>query len=532
MPEPIPYEADRQPYGQGFFSLRDFFYVLFRHKKKIIFFFLAVTIAVALATFLATRIYRTDAKLMVRIGRENATLDPTAATGQVMPVIKSQESEVNSEIEILKSRELAEKVVDTFGPKAILEGFQGQSGEKASSPIKEKLQEFSKSFKEAKKALGNFLIRLGIYNPLSDRDEAIIEFRKNFAVEVTKGNNILFLSYEGPEARLSQNILKKMIDFHLEKHITVYRTSGSYEFFDKQLDQLRNEVSKTTEELKKLKSKTGVSSLEDQRRILMNRTGGLQQEHEATQAALAISRARIQELNGKLAGLSPTLVTQETTGTGNFAADQMRSRLYELQLKEQEILSKYTEKSVVVKELRRQIAEAQALLGKEEPTRTQVTTGINMAYQDLNLELIKETANRSSLEAKAGVIKSQLRDARSEMAELNQTEVLMAGLQRELNLLEAKYRKYSENLEQARIDQALESYKISNISVVQGPTTSPEVIRPRRVMNIAVGFFLGIFGGIGLAFFSESLDHSLKKPRDVEEKLNLPTLASIPVIKK
>jgi uncharacterized protein involved in exopolysaccharide biosynthesis len=532
MPEPLQYETGYQPYGRVVFSLRDFFYVLFRHKKKIISFFLTVTIAVTLGTFWATQIYRTDAKLMVRIGRETATLDPTAATGQVMPVIASRESEVNSEIEILKSRELAEKVVDTFGPKVILEGSQGQSGEKPSSLIKEKLRELSKPLKQAKKELGHFLVSLGVSDPLSDRDEAIIEFKKKFAVEVQKSNNILFLSYEGPEPRLSQNILKQSINFYLEKHITVYRTSGSYEFFDKQSDQLRNEVYKTAEELKKLKSKTGVASLEEQRKILMNRIGGLQQENEATQAALAISRARIQELNGKLAGLSPTLVTQETTGTGNLAADQMRSRLYELQLKEQEILSKYTENSTLVKELRRQIAEAQALLKKEEPTRTQITTGINMAYQDLNLELIKESANRSSLEAKASVIKSQLGDARSEIAELNHTEVMMVGLQRELSLLDAKYRKYSENMEQARIDQALLSDKISNISVVQDPITSPEAISPRKVMNIAVGIFLGIFGGIGLAFVSEYLDHSLKKPGDVEEKLNLATLASIPLFKK
>ncbi len=532
MLEPIRSETDDQRYGRRVFSLRDVFYVLFRHKKKIIFFFLAVTITVTLGTFLATPIYRTDAKLMVLIGRESATLDPTVATGQVMAVSPSRESEINSEIEILKSRELAEKVVDTFGPMAILEGSQGQSGGEPSSFIKEKLREFSKSFKKAKKELGHFLVGLGIFNPLSDRDQAIIEFKKDFAVEVQKGNNILFLSYEGPEAGLSQNILRKSIDFYLEKHIVVHRTSGSYEFFDKQSDQLRNEVSKTTEELKKLKSKTGVSSLEEQRRILMNRIGGLQQESEATQAALAISRAKIQALNGKLAGLSPTLVTLETTGTGNLAADQMRSRLYELQLKEQEMLSKYTENSIPVKELQRQIAEAQALLKKEEPTRTQVTTGINTAYQDLNLELIKEGANRSSLEAKASVIKSQLGDARSEMGELNHTEVMMVGLQRELSLLEAKYKKYSENLEQARIDQALERYKISNISVVQDPITSPEAISPRKVMNIALGIFLGIFGGLGLAIFSENLDHTLKRPRDVEEKLNLSTLASIPAFKK
>jgi uncharacterized protein involved in exopolysaccharide biosynthesis len=333
-------------------------------------------------------------------------------------------------------------------------------------------------------------------------------------------------------AVFSTNILTKLINFFREKHIIAHRTSGSYEFFDKQSGQLRNEVSKTEEELKKLKSKTGVASLEEQRRILMNRVGSLQQENEATQAALAISRAKVQELKGKLAGMSPTLVTQETRGTSNQAADLMRARLYELQLKEQELLSKYTPTSMPVKEVRRQIEAAEALLAKEDPTRTQVITGINTAYQDINLELIKEGASLSSLEAKASVIKSQLGGARSEIAELNHTEVMMVGLQRELSLLDSKYRKYSENLEQARIDQALLTNKISNISVVQDPTTSPEAVRPRKALNIALGFFLGIFGGIGLAFFSEYFDHSLKTPRDVEEKLNLPTLASIPVFKK
>ena len=55
----------------------------------------------------------------------------------------------------------------------------------------------------------------------------------------------------------------------------------------------------------------------------------------------------------------------------------MRSRLYELQLKEQDLLSKYTETSMPVREVRRQIAEAQEVLSKEEPTRTQITTAIN-----------------------------------------------------------------------------------------------------------------------------------------------------------
>jgi uncharacterized protein involved in exopolysaccharide biosynthesis len=516
------------------YSFRDFFYLLFRHKWKIIFFFLAVTITVTLGTFLAEEIYRSEAKLMVLIGRETVSLDPTATTGQVISggLGQSREIEINSEMEILKSRELAEKVVDAVGPKAILEGGEARTDKGTLTPIHEKLREILGLVKGVRKNLESYFTNLRLVKPVTDRDQAIINFTQNFTAETQKANNILFLSYEGPGVGLSQDILAKLINFYLEKHIVAHRTSGSYQFFNKQSDQFRNQVNRVEEELKELKSKTGVSSLDEQRRILMNRAGSLQQESEATQAAVAISRAKVKELKGKLAGLSPILVTQETKGTANNAADLMRSRLYELQLKEQELLSKYTPNSIPVKEIRRQIGEAQALLAKEEPTRTQVTTGINTAYQELNLDLIKETANLSSLEAKIRVLDSQQEAARLELAQLNNTEVRMVGLQRELSLLEGKYRKYAENLEQTRIDQALLNNRISNISVVQAPMSFPQPVRPRKALNIALGIFLGVFGGIALAFFSEYLDHSLKTPKDVEEKLNLPSLASIPVLKK
>jgi len=515
-------------------SLRDFYYILFRHKWKIILFFLAVVVTVTVGTFMATEIYKAEAKLLVRIGRESVSLDPTATTGQVISIGQSRESEINSELEILKSRELAEKVVDTIGPKVFLEPLDERALGEGSSlrAAQDRFRAIRKSFRETMGKAQDFLISLDLIHSLDDREKAVIGLMKDLTIETLKNTNILFLSYEDRSPQLAQNVLIKLIDFFNDKHITTHRTAGSYKFFDTQADQLRNQVARAEDELKKLKSKTGVASLDEQRRILLNRMGAMQQDGESNQAALVISKAKVQNLKDELAGISPTLVTQETKGSGNYAADLMRSRLYELQLKEQDLLSKFTEESKPVREIRRQIAEAQALLDKEEPTRTQVTTGINTTHQQLNLDLIKEMANFSSLEAKARVLKTQQEAAREELTVLNNTEVKMVNLQRELSLLDGKYRKYSDNLEQARIDQAMESNKISNISVVQPASASTKPVRPRKGLNLALGFFLGIFGGLGLAFFSEYLDHSLRTPQDVEEKLDLQVLASIPFLKK
>ena len=70
-------------------SLRDIYYVLFRHKKRVIIFFFVVIITVTLGTFMSPEIYQSEAKLMLKLGRESVTLDPTASTSQVVSVSQS-----------------------------------------------------------------------------------------------------------------------------------------------------------------------------------------------------------------------------------------------------------------------------------------------------------------------------------------------------------------------------------------------------------------------------------------------------------
>jgi uncharacterized protein involved in exopolysaccharide biosynthesis len=515
-------------------SLRDFHYILFRHKWKVIVFFVAVMVTVTLGTFLAAEIYRAEAKLLVRIGRESVSLDPTATTGQTISIGQSRESEINSELEILKSRELAQKVVDALGPKAFLERPDEEIIRDPSTigVTRDRIRDLRKSVRGIGKAFGSLLQDLDLKSQVDDREKAVIKLAKDLNIETQKNSNILFLSYEAQSQKFAESVLSRLIDFYLDKHITTHRTAGSFDFFDKQALDLRSQLARTEGELKALKNQTGVASLDDQRKIVLQRIGTLQQESEATQAALAISRAKVAELKEKLSGLSPTLVTQETKASSNYGVELMRSRLYELKLKEQELLSKYTETSIPVTEVRRQIAEAQAQLDKEEGTRTETTTAINTTYQQLNLTLITENATLSSLEAKARVVNHQLDAARREVKEINEGELRIVNLQRELALQDVKYRKYSGNQEQARIDQALETNKISNISVVQRATASAEPVRPRKALNLALGLFLGLLGGLGLAFFSEYLDHSIKTPEDVEGELKLQLLASIPYMKK
>ena len=92
------------------------------------------------------------------------------------------------------------------------------------------------------------------------------------------------------------------------------------------------------------------------------------------------------------------------------------------------------------------------------------------------------------------------------------------------------YRLYLTKFEESRISEAMDTEKISNVSLVEPAQPPPEpVARPRRII-VLIGLFLGLFGGLGFAIFMEYLDDTLEQPEDVEDYLDTLVLTSIPEI--
>src|SRR5439155_22587035 len=92
---------------------------VWRHKIKLAVCFVVVMWLAVVYLALAEREFQSDAKLLVRIGRESVTLDPTATTGQFVALADSRESELHAVEELIASRASAEKIVDEFGPGVI-----------------------------------------------------------------------------------------------------------------------------------------------------------------------------------------------------------------------------------------------------------------------------------------------------------------------------------------------------------------------------------------------------------------------------
>lgn len=77
-----------------------------------------------------------------------------------------------------------------------------------------------------------------------------------------------------------------------------------------------------------------------------------------------------------------------------------------------------------------------------------------------------------------------------------------------------------------RIDLSLP--KVSQVEIIETATPGLKPVRPNKTLNIILGIVIGLVVGVGLAFFIEYLDTSVKTIDDVERLLQAPVLGVIP----
>jgi uncharacterized protein involved in exopolysaccharide biosynthesis len=212
--------------------------------------------------------------------------------------------------------------------------------------------------------------------------------------------------------------------------------------------------------------------------------------------------AEVELRRRQLQGQPNLIVTEQTTGQPQTAKQTLREKLYELEIQEQELAARLKDDAPQLVQIRKQIAEARRIAVNEQ-VELETKRAINQTHQAAELALQEREAQLVALEAKAESLEGKIADGGEALKRLNAAELELTRLERELELARANYRKYSENLEQARIDQELEAAKISSLNVMQPPSLSATPISPQPVPTLALGLAASFLAAVGVALVAE-----------------------------
>lgn len=470
------------------FSVGDIYYVLFKHKWKILTFALAGLVAAgAVYRHWPDTVYRSDAKLFIRYVQESEAPRVETDEAQIKSTDQRGETVINSEIEILTSMDLAKQVALALGPEQVLRAYGGGSDLTAAAGV----------------------------------------IRQGLSAAAARGSRVLAVSFEHPDRDIVQKVLGESIEVYLRKHVEIHMTSGMFDdMLSRETQLLRDRLAQTEEELRKVQDKAGVLSLEETKRAYGEQMAKARQQISDTMAELNEREALLKDYEDSHspAKAVPSADAQEYRN--------ILTRLDSMTRKHQDLLGTFSADSAILTNLRRQIAEQTAAKEKLEAEYPPLAVlgGAPRVPDERPLDIPTERARLRALSIRLQVLQSHFERIRKEAADISALEMSVNDLQRRKDLQESHYRYFSSSLEKSRINEALGGDRVSNISVIQAPTApARDVGKLYKVVSGLAGG--GLLFGLVLAFCLELfLDQTVRRPTEVETRLGLPLFFSIPNI--
>jgi uncharacterized protein involved in exopolysaccharide biosynthesis len=478
-------------------TLRDLLAPVFRRKRAFLLTLIGMTVGTVIATVSLSYQYQASMEILVNEERLDPVLTAESTSQNSAPPPAITDAQINSEVEILQSHDLLQKVV-------LANHLQDIERNKLTSRVSPKQNDSW----YVSKAIDTLAKKLDVH-------------------QVTK-TNLIQVNYKLSDPQLAYAVLQTLSTLYLEKHLAVHRPSGSYDFFTNQAQTYRQALQDSEARLSAFSKQTGVSAPEIQRTELAQQVvNSITALHEAQQVVAADKR-RIEELQNLIKATPDRSLTQQVSASAQTLLQQLHADLLASQIKRSQLAMKYDASYPLVQQAEREIADTQSAI--ESATKQQYvnqTTDRDPTYELLREDIARTQADLAFRAATATAIQRTINSMQSQMVDLEQKAIQQADLSREVKTNEANYLLYVSKREQERTSDALDERRIGNVAIAIPPSL-PIIPTLSPALILLIGFVLAIFVATGAAFVAEYIDPSLRTPTEVVEVLRIPVLASIP----
>ncbi|MBI5076264.1 MAG: polysaccharide biosynthesis tyrosine autokinase [Nitrospirae bacterium] len=478
------------PYGEDEVHLRDYLQIILRRKWIVITFLLTVFTTVTIGTFMMKPQYKST--VTMKIDKENPNI---LTFKDVYAVERPEEDYYQTQFKILKSRNLAKRVIRQMKLDVNPE-FSGQKAEiKVASFLKKSDSPLLKEEGIDSSLVDGFLKRV-----------EVIPQQKSRLV------NVSFTSYN-PElaAKVTDSLAKSFIDLNIESKFEA--TQQAREWLEKQLEAMKAKVEQAEEKLNEYAGKNGIIFLETKfddkdgksggsENLVSKKLGALSTEMITATSERIQKEAIYNEVKSGEAEASPIVLN-------NALVMSMRKDYAALESDYNQNLKTYKAdypKMVKLKELMDQV---------KKRLDTETRRVVSSIKKDYEAAVRRETYLKSAFEKQ-----------KQEALDLNNRSVQYQILKREADTNKELYNGLLQRLKETGISASLAS---SNIQVLDRAEVPKGPFTPKKGRNILLALIIGLFGGIGLAFFAEYLDNTIKTPEDIEKKMYMPSLGLVPL---
>jgi succinoglycan biosynthesis transport protein ExoP len=329
---------------------------------------------------------------------------------------------------------------------------------------------------------------------------------KNLKVTRPPNTYLLLISYRSPNRQLAGDVANEIALSYLAHTYRIrYKATASLsDFMERQLEELKAQMEKSSEALSNFERELNVINPEEKTNILSARLLQLNEEYTKAQADRVKKEAAYNSVK-----------------TGELAAAQVSTQGEALK-KLTENLNEANEKFAEVKthfginhpEYKKAQTRVDELASQIDQTKTSIAQRIEIEY--------RESVNREAM------LEGSVKDTKAEWDRLNARSFEYQSLKREAESDKKLYEELVRKIKEAGINA---SFQNSSIRVADTARPGLKPVFPKTWLNVLLAFLFATFFGIGAAILSDVLDNTIRDPDQVARLLNADVIGSLPAVK-
>ena len=339
----------------------------------------------------------------------------------------------------------------------------------------------------------------------ADREDAPITLKH---LEVTRPPNtyLLRVAYRSTNSRLAADVANGIANSYLEHsyNIKFQSTSGVSRFMEKQMEDLKAKMERSSTALAQFEKELNVIDPEQKTSILSGRLIQLNTEYTNAQAERVRKEAAYNSM--KSGSMDAAIISTQGDALKRLQdqSNEARQRFNEAQGHYGAGHPEYKKSAAQVEELTRQIEE----------TRRSIQQRIQIEY--------KQAVERESM------IKDALGLTKSEFDRLNARSFDYQALKQEADADKKLYDELFRKIKEAGINAGFQN---SSVRLADSARPAIKPVFPNLKIFLAIAFAASTFLSLAAAIVSDSLDKTIRDPEQVSRLLKTEVIGTLPAMK-
>lgn len=492
--------------------LRDYLRIVAKRRYTVFTFFTVVFVIVLIATFSATPIYMAATKVLIKKSEQGNLANMNFYYVPYDPDF------YETQYQLIKSVSVAEKVVKILSLDKTYETYF-EDDEQGINIVSGTIRWFKEFFSMILKVAGITKTQPD-NDDKKDTETDDIALRSNrlakmisgsITVNPVKNSKIVNISYMSTNPEIAALIVNSITKAYMEDILEMKMSSSRYAigWLTKKADEERAKLDKSEKALQKYMRAKDIVTLENRLAMVPEKLSEV-----ATKLARAeTKRKELESLYNMVRGISQDIEKAETIPA--VASDPTIQSLREQILKaEQNIMD-------MSKRFGKKHPAMIAAIGDLKGLKDKKTQEIRRVIKTIKNEYEIAKANEKSFRKLAAQTKA-------DTLNLSEKFIQYRVLKREVETNKQMFDAIIKRIKERGITQDVQTV---DVWVVEKAEIPEYPVKPRKFLNILLGLIVGIFGGIGMAFFIEYLDNTIKLPEDAETRLGVPVLGLVTLLK-